>query len=136
MSNNPTTEVTVPGAAKQRTLIHTDEEADAICSWAASKPGLRREVGPVLLSTLRYSGQRLAELTSLRLDDLDTEANRLSVIGKGDQPRTVPIPPVLSPILGRYVAETRPKLTASPFVFVNPKSRRGSPFSGRYGRAR
>src|SRR5579863_8613065 len=73
---NPTTDLTVPGAAAQRTLIYTDQEADAIQTWAAQQPGRRWAVGSVIIATFRYSGLRLTELCSLRLDSLDMEAKR------------------------------------------------------------
>lgn len=119
---DPTMKVTVPGAGAARTLVYSDEEADAICDWARAQPGARWGVGAVILLTFRFTGLRLHELCSLRLDDLDLGAKRLSVVGKGSKLRTVPIPPVLSPALGTYLDDLRPGLADSPFVFVNPRS--------------
>ena len=120
--DDPTQRLTVPGAGAARTLVYTDEEADAICDWARAQPGARWAVGAVVLLTFRFTGLRLHELCTLRLDDLDLGAKRLSVVGKGSKLRTVPIPPVLSPALGAYLEDLRPGLPDSPFVFVNPRS--------------
>ncbi|MGH9918811.1 MAG: tyrosine-type recombinase/integrase [Nitrososphaerales archaeon] len=92
-----------------------------------SAPGRRHSperAGPSGTSSCPPSATRgrLGELVTLRLADLDLDANRLSVTGKGNKRRTVPIPPVLSPILHAYVAQVRPTLADSPFVFVNPRS--------------
>ncbi len=76
---------------------------------------------------------RLTELATLRLDQVDLSARRMSIIGKGQKPRMIPIPPVLAPVLGQYLDEVRPTLTASPFVFVNPGSHEATQFYGQIG---
>lgn len=111
----------MPGASRQRTLICTDAEADAICAWAGSQDISRWQVGAVILTTFRYTDLRLNELFTARLDDLDLDANRLSVVGKGDKRRVVPVPPVLSPVLADYVEHLRPTPRSSPNLFVNPR---------------
>ena len=102
------------------------------CDWARAQPGARWAVGAVILLTFRFTGLRLHELCTLRLDDLDLGAKRLSVVGKGSKLRTVPIPPVLSPALGAYLEDLRPGLPDSPFVFVNPRGNASRRFSGRF----
>jgi hypothetical protein len=62
--DDPTQKVTVPGASAQRTLIYTDAEAEAICTWAYEQPGTRWVVGSCILPTFRYTGLRLHELCS------------------------------------------------------------------------
>jgi site-specific recombinase XerD len=54
-------------------------------------------------------GLRRIELCRLRLCDLDLERNELEVWGKGDKPRTMPIPPGLALLLGIYVEDRRPR---------------------------
>jgi site-specific recombinase XerD len=76
------------------------------------------------MATLRYSDLRLTELCFLCPDSLDLESKRLSVKGKGNKPRGVPIPPALIPILTHYLSEVRPTLPSSPLVFVNPRATR------------
>ena len=129
---NPTVGMTVPGAATQRTLVYSDEEADAICAWAHDRKGTRWMVGASILQTFRFGGIRLAELCSLRLDRVDLGAKRLSVVGKGSKERTVPIPPVLATSLTTYINDVRPSLPDSPFVFVNPRGIAGREFHGRF----
>jgi integrase len=71
----------------------------AILAWAAGQRGggtLRWQVGYPLIATLRYTGVRLAEITSLRLDHLDLQARQLSVLGKGAKRRLVPVPAALA----------------------------------------
>ena len=97
------------------------------------RSGVRGQVGHAVSATLRYTGLRRNEVSVVRLDGVDLEARRLSVVGKGDKPRTVPIPPPLLPILDDYLTILRPKLPKSAFFFANPSSHRGDRYEGRMG---
>ncbi len=85
----------------------------------------------MLLLTLRYTGLRLNELVNLRTDEVDLDARRISLVGKGRKQRVVPIPRLLEEMLREYLDELRPKLPASPYLFANPRGN-GS-LRGRYG---
>ena len=74
------------------------------------------------------SGLRLAELRGARLEHLHLEAGFLSVIGKGNKERVVPVGRKAIEAIGRYLEAGRPKLLTakSPAnLFLN---RRGRPF--------
>lgn len=75
------------------------------------------------------SGLRLAELRGLRLEQLHLEAGFITIIGKGNKERVVPVGRPAVAALNRYLEASRPKL-------VKPRSpanvfltRRGSPFA-------
>ena len=51
---------------------------------------------------LRHSGVRVAELASLRMDDLDWDRRRARVYGKGAKERYVPFIPEVQRALRRY----------------------------------
>jgi integrase/recombinase XerD len=75
------------------------------------------------------SGLRLAELRTVRLEQLHLEAGFLNVIGKGNKERVVPVGSKAVAALQRYLEAGRPKL-------VTPKSpatvfltQRGTPFA-------
>jgi len=75
------------------------------------------------------SGLRLAELRNLRLEQLHLEAGFVTVIGKGNKERVVPVGKFAVAALGRYLTVARPQL-------VRPKSpaavfltRRGTAFA-------
>lgn len=75
------------------------------------------------------SGLRLAELRQLRLEQLHLEAGFVSVIGKGNKERVVPVGKKAIAALQRYLEAGRPQLVKrqSPAnVFL---SRRATPFS-------
>ena len=128
---NPASLVTLASPVRSRIEFYSDPEADAIIEWAAAQPGLRWQVGRVLLLTLRYSGLRAGELVNLRTEEVDLEARRISLVGKGRKPRVVPIPHLLADALREYLEELRPKLPESPYLFANPRGNRS--LRGRYG---
>ncbi|MDX1951787.1 MAG: site-specific tyrosine recombinase [Verrucomicrobiota bacterium] len=75
------------------------------------------------------SGLRLAELRTIRLEQLHLDAGFINVIGKGNKERVVPIGREAIAAIERYLAAARPKL-------VNPRSpsvlfltSRGKPFA-------
>ncbi len=75
------------------------------------------------------SGLRLAELRSLRLEQLHLEAGFINVIGKGNKERVVPVGRKAVEALNRYLEVGRPKLVTprSPAnVFL---TKRGTPFA-------
>ncbi len=75
------------------------------------------------------SGLRLAELRNLRLEQLHLDAGFVTVIGKGNKERVVPVGKKAMDALNHYIETGRPKL-------VTPKSpanvfltKRGTPFA-------
>lgn len=82
-----------------------------------------------ILELAYASGLRLAELRNLRLEQLHLEAGFVTVIGKGNKERVVPVGKFAVAALGRYLTVGRPQL-------VRPKSpaavfltRRGTAFA-------
>ena len=132
VTNDPTAGIRLPQRNTVRTDVYTDDEADTILAWAASQDSPRWHVGHVVLAVFRYCGLRLTELVTLRLDQVDLTTRRISIIGKGNKPRVVPIPPALLPILTHYLAVIRPELPGSKFFFSNPGSYRDRNYQGRY----
>ncbi len=95
VATNPTAKIRVPGARKLRTEVYSDAEADLILAWVGDQPGTRGRVGYAVLATLRWTGLRRNEVSMLRLDDVDLDARRISLVGKGDKafrslPRSFP----------------------------------------------
>lgn len=63
-----------------------------------------------ILEVFYSSGLRLAELATLRLENVDLEEGILNVIGKGDKQRMVPIGGRAREAIERYLETERPKL--------------------------
>lgn len=62
---------------------------------------------------------RSRELRLLRTADLDLQAGQVPVVGKGERVRTVLLPPALVDVLSEFLQQVRPRLPASPLLFVN-----------------
>jgi integrase/recombinase XerD len=82
-----------------------------------------------ILELAYASGLRLAELRDIRLEQLHLDAGFVTVIGKGNKERVVPVGRLAVTAIQRYLKEARPRL-------VTPKSpatvfltRRGTPFA-------
>jgi integrase/recombinase XerD len=94
----------------------TPETPDALCVQA-------------MLELAYASGLRLAELRTLRLEQLQLDAGFLQVIGKGNKERVVPMGQTAVAALRRYLDAGRPQLVKPRTpgnVFLN---QRGGPFS-------
>ena len=129
--DNPAALVTLPSPVRPRVEFYSDPEADAVIEWASAQPGLRWLVGGAMLLTLRYTGLRLDELVSLTTEEVDLDARRISLVGKGRKARVVPVPHLLVAALREYVDNVRPRLPASAYFFANPRGNRR--LRGRYG---
>jgi integrase/recombinase XerD len=82
-----------------------------------------------ILELAYASGLRLAELRGVRLEHLHLEAGFLTVIGKGNKERVVPVGRKAIDAINRYIDSGRPKLLTakSPAnLFLN---QRGRPFA-------
>lgn len=65
------------------------------------------------------TGMRLAELSGLRMNDLDLEQDVAVVMGKGSRPRTCPFGPRTAAALDRYVrVRAAHRLTAAPQLWL------------------
>jgi len=81
-----------------------------------------------ILETAYASGLRLAELRTLRLEHLHLEAGFLTVVGKGNKERVVPVGAAAVAALRRYLA-ARPSLVGPGSPGVVFLTRRGSAFA-------
>ena len=82
-----------------------------------------------ILELAYASGLRVAELFNLRLEQLHLEAGFVTVVGKGNKERVVPVGRKAIEALQRYLDAGRPKLVnrrTPANVFLN---RRGTPFA-------
>ncbi len=74
------------------------------------------------MELLYAAGLRISELLGLRLQDVDLEHRFLSVVGKGNKQRIVPMGKKAASALEQFIASGRPailKNRSSPFVILN-----------------
>jgi integrase/recombinase XerD len=65
-----------------------------------------------LLELVYATGARITEAIMLNLEDLDLPAHTVSLHGKGDRLRSVPLGPMAVEALEIYLAESRPAIAA------------------------
>lgn len=80
-----------------------------------------------MLHVLYAAGVRVSELVSLRVADVDTRQGIVSVLGKGQKRRLVPLTAIALTLLARYVEHDRPTALGtreSPFLFPSPRGKK------------
>lgn len=135
LQENPATSVETPFLEKRLPKLLGIESINALIE--AATEGLPYQAGPrqsalkardlTMILALYATGMRVSELVALRLNQIDTNAQALKVIGKGSKTRFVPIAPAAMKQLEFYVGELRPTLTPQDdFAFLNE---RGGPIT-------
>ena len=99
----------------------------------AAAGGLETPVGlrdRALMEFLYGTGTRISEAVNLAIDDLDFAGRTVTVIGKGDVQRRLPLGEVAAAAVDDYLVRARPGLAkkgrGTPRVFLN---QRGAPLS-------
>ncbi|MBI5801139.1 MAG: tyrosine recombinase [Verrucomicrobia bacterium] len=125
---NPAENLSLPRRWKRLPKALSHAEVEQILKPLAT-PAPSDLCDQAVLELAYASGLRLAELRNLRLEQLHLEAGFVTVIGKGNKERVVPVGKFAVDALGRYLTVGRPQL-------VRPKSpaavfltRRGTAFA-------
>jgi integrase/recombinase XerD len=129
VEKNPAELLTLPKRWKRLPKALTSDDVEQLLK---SKPAVLDPAALCIEAVfeLAYaSGLRISELCSIRLEQLHLDAGFVTVIGKGNKERVVPVGKAAIESLNNYLTSARPKL-------VTPKSpgnvflsRRGRPFS-------
>ena len=82
----------------------------------------------VVLAFLYGLGCRVSELVALNLQDFNETESWISVVGKGDRQRLLPLPQNLYDLLNIYLSQSRPLIEKkeSPPLFFNNRGKRPS----------
>lgn len=125
----PTDLIDAPKLAKKIPDVLTVEEVEQILATIdlSKTNGLRDRA---IIEVLYACGLRVSELINLKISNLYFHEGFITVIGKGDKERLVPIGSDAMKHLGFYLKHTRSKIKTMPeyanFVFLN---NRGKPLS-------
>lgn len=125
---NPAEHLSLPKRWKRLPKALTDAEITKLLTPITPETPLT-VCDQAVLELAYASGLRLSELCSVRLEQLHLEAGFVTVIGKGNKERVVPVGTKAIAALNRYLDIGRPKLVTpkSPAnVFLN---RRGGKFA-------
>jgi site-specific recombinase XerD len=137
---DPTTRLSAPkGEARLPRVLRADELhrlLDEPPARVADDPAPVRARDDAVLELLYGSGLRVSELCSLQVDDVDPEQRWLTVTGKGEKQRRVPLSaPAVAALRGWLAGGRAAALAATPdgnpagaSLFVN---RRGNPLTPR-----
>jgi integrase/recombinase XerD len=121
LDQNPAENLSLPRRWKRLPKALTDAEIDQLITAPAR--GTPADLCNHAVLELAYaSGLRLSELCHIRLEQLHLEAGFVTVIGKGNKERVVPVGRTAIEALERYLQAGRPKLVttrSTAAVFLN-----------------
>lgn len=112
--------IDAPKIEKKLPIVLSFEEIEALLE----APNMTKESGMrdrAMLETMYATGLRVSELVNLKMRNLDLPNHMVTVYGKGDKQRSVPISSFAEEYLRKYIEgpRMRNKGAKSPFVFLN-----------------
>lgn len=107
-----------PKIIEQPVEFPTDDEIRALLAACAGR-GMQELRDTAIVRVFADGGTRLAELTDLRLEDVDLATESITVIGKGRRLRTVPLSPRTVQALDRYLRARKGRRETA--LWVGPK---------------
>jgi len=126
VANNPVADVSVPSADKKLPHLLDVDEVNRLLTEGPKNPLKLRDFA--MMELMYSSGLRLAELVGLNLDKVDLTQAQVTVTGKGNKTRYLPIGTDACKALRRWL-DARPNIAAENelAVFVNNRGNRLSP---------
>jgi integrase/recombinase XerD len=122
---DPTADIDAPRRHRQIPEVLNAQECQRLLE--APDPSTDRGLRDMAMLYLLYAtGLRVSEMTSLRLQDIHWEMQAIRTIGKGNKERLIPVAGPALALLGRYIADIRPKVAArgdDDAVFLNNRGR-------------
>lgn len=127
---NPMSGMKPPMLPEQETPVLREEELRALLKSCEGKEFVQRRDAAIVYLFLD-SGIRRAELTALRVDDVDLDHREVTVLGKGRRTRTVAFGRKAAWALDRYLTErARHRQAEDPALWLGEKGKRPMTGSG------
>jgi integrase/recombinase XerD len=119
-----------PKLAKRLPVVLSEEEVNSLLE----APNMSKDSGirdRAMLETMYASGLRVSELTNLKLSNVNFQNGIITLIGKGNKQRSVPLGEFAMDYLSKYIAgpRRRNKGASTSYIFLN---RSGKPISRVY----
>jgi integrase/recombinase XerD len=125
---NAAENLTLPRRWKRLPKALSNEEIELL--FAPETPPTPQTLCDQAILELAYaSGLRLAELRSIRLEQLHLESGFINVIGKGNKERVVPVGSKAVAAIEQYLQSGRPKLVTARSPGTLFLTKRGTPFA-------
>lgn len=127
IDTEPTALLEAPRPGRYLPEVLTVGEIDSLISCIdTSKPeGLRNRT---IIETIYGCGLRVSELCNLRLSDLYLNEGFMTIVGKGNKQRMVPMSDISVDLIRQYTATDRADITVAPgeenMVFLNRRGHR------------
>jgi len=123
ITRSPMTRMRPPKVPEQPVAVPTDADLAALLETCGGN-GFEDRRDIAIIRLFMSSGIRLAELTGLRLEDVDLSGRVVGVVGKGDRYRAAPFSAKAAKALDRYLRARRGHPDAdSPWVWLGLKGR-------------
>lgn len=120
-SHDPAKDIILIHGADKQIEFPSDTQMNAIFSYQPI-PKFRAKYRTMLI-LLVGTGLRITEACTLRRDLVNFNTHEITVLGKGNKERTIPIFDVAEKLLYQYINEDCP--SDSPYVFSSPDSEKG-----------
>lgn len=127
IDEDPTILLQTPRTGRKLPEVLTVEEIDSMISCINLDDPLGRR-NRAIIETLYGCGLRVSELVDLQLSQLFLEEGYITVRGKGEKERIVPISPLATRLIAEYVAtdrgDVKPKPGDENTLFLNRRGKR------------
>ncbi|MFB9865335.1 tyrosine-type recombinase/integrase [Rufibacter immobilis] len=123
LETNPTLRIKAPKLAKKLPAFIPEDAFTQLLDQSEFTADFKGQRERLILELLYGTGMRLAELTTLQLEDINLAASTLKVLGKGNKERILPLNASLIDALSHYLqlrSATFPNNNSS-FLFVTDK---------------
>jgi integrase/recombinase XerC len=121
ISHNPAAGVQSPKSGQR---LPKALDADAVNRYLRSQGDEAIQLRDQAMAELFYSsGLRLAELASINLDDINSESRLLTVTGKGNRSRTVPVGKIAQRAIAAWLS-VRPHIPGEQALFTSNRGQR------------
>src|SRR5690606_12650492 len=102
---NPATRVVAPKQKKKLLRVASADDMSDLLNSNLFPQGFFGATQRAIVFTFYHTGIRLSELINLKVSDVDFSQSKLTVVGKRNKERSVPLTPVLKKELEEYIKE-------------------------------
>lgn len=120
---NPAAKISSPKQKKTLLRVPTEDELAQLLEESVFPDTFFGEVQSTLFYTFYHTGIRLSELINLKVSDIDFDQQKITVLGKRNKERSIPMTPVLGKKLSGYISKraTQSEVQNIPFLFLTEK---------------